>query len=257
MHDSSLHRALVSDHNRPRIVVMPQDFPGLPGIAFTQKIRTGFSFVPRETSIILMMSAPTRALLESARRAGVDEVVAFPFTTTALLTRIRSVIDRPRPFVDCAAYVGPCRRRLMVQDYKGPLRRSEDPEAPAISAEWQTESNRSAARRCVQKMAEYRNLLPAADCERLREVYRSVMSPETRERQETDEQLGEAARLIGCQLSALPPGDKPAASLLTRQVDLLHQLVFAAASLPSDVRAQIVGAVRLEGTTAAGVCEPP
>jgi hypothetical protein len=36
------------------------------------------------------------------------------------------VIETPRPFVDCSAYVGPCRRRKNPADYYGPKRRDLD-----------------------------------------------------------------------------------------------------------------------------------
>ncbi|MBK8840704.1 MAG: hypothetical protein IPO30_19045 [Hyphomonadaceae bacterium] len=95
---------------------MTANFPGLSGLSFASQIRNGYNFVPRETSIILTTEAPTRSFLEAARTVGVDEIVAIPFTTQTLMARVRSVIERPRPFVDCPTYVGPCRRRLMLQD---------------------------------------------------------------------------------------------------------------------------------------------
>ena len=136
-------RALVDQH-RPSIIFMSA-FPDLSGLAFTKQIRAGYNFVPRETSIILLTNAPTRTFLEGARAVGVDEIIAVPFTTQTLMARLKSVLDRPRPFVDCPTYVGPCRRRVMLQDYKGPLRRAADPAAAAPSGPlWSMEGNRSA-----------------------------------------------------------------------------------------------------------------
>ncbi|MFM9935038.1 MAG: response regulator, partial [Novosphingobium sp.] len=146
--------------SRPGIVIMPAAFPELSGLAFTRRIRNGYNFVPREMSIILTTSAPTKSFLEATREIGVDEVVVLPFTAQSLLTRIRSVIERPRPFVDCAVYVGPCRRRRMLQDYTGPKRRMEDPvEETNAGLLWEGETNRAAVRLCVQKISEFGALL--------------------------------------------------------------------------------------------------
>ena len=58
--------------NRPGIVIMPAAFPELSGLAFTRRIRNGYNFVPREMSIILTTSAPTKSFLEATREIGVD-----------------------------------------------------------------------------------------------------------------------------------------------------------------------------------------
>jgi len=210
---------------RPRIVVMAADFPGVSGLSFARLIRTGLNFVPRETSVILTTSSPTRSFLEAARQIGVDEIVAVPFTTQTLMARIRSVVERPRPFIDCPTYVGPCRRRVMLQDYKGPLRRSADPEKEVQPGPlWSTESNRAAVRLCVQKMSEYRKDLAPEHYNMLREVYHSIMRLETRSEQEQDEALGEAARSFGCHLSAIGSGLAPDPDLLGRHIEALHAL---------------------------------
>ncbi|MEQ1783179.1 MAG: response regulator [Hyphomonadaceae bacterium] len=217
-------RNLVDQH-RPRIVVMAADFPGVSGLDFAKQIRGGYNFVPRETSIILTTSAPTKSLLEAARTVGVDEVVAVPFTTQALTARIRSVIDRPRPFVDCSTYVGPCRRRVMLQHYKGPLRRAQDPtEAPDVNALWSAEGNRAAVRLCVQKMSEYRSRLEAEQQDKLREVYLSVMKLETRVEQDADAVLGDAARSFGRYFSTLSAGQWPDLDILNTHIEALHSL---------------------------------
>lgn len=217
-------RNLVDQH-RPRIVIMAADFPGLSGLTFAKQIRSGYNFVPRETSIILTTSAPTRSFLEAARTVGVDEVVAVPFTTQALIVRIRSVIERPRPFVDCSTYVGPCRRRVMLQDYKGPLRRAEDPaQAAPAGPLWSAEGNRAAVRLCVQKMSEYRSRLEAEQHKKLREVYLSVMKLETRVDQDADAVLGDAARSFGRYASTLSTGQWPDLDVLNAHIDALHSL---------------------------------
>ena len=213
------------DQHRPRIIVMATDFPGVSGLDFAKQIRSGYNFVPRETSIILTTTAPTRSFLEAARVIGVDEVVAVPFTTHALIARIRSVIERPRPFVDCSSYVGPCRRRVMLQHYKGPLRRAEDPMvAPEPKALWSGEGNRSVVRLCVQKMSEYRSRLVPEQEEKLRQVYLSVMKLETRAEQDANVVLGDAARSFGSYFATLRLGRWPDLGILNAHIDVLHTL---------------------------------
>lgn len=217
-------RNLVDQH-RPRIVIMAANFPGVSGLTFAKQIRSGYNFVPRETSVILTTAAPTRSFLEAARAVGVDEVVAVPFTTQALMARTRSVIERPRPFVDCATYVGPCRRRVMLQDYRGPLRRAEDPaQAAPAGPLWSAEGNRAAVRLCVQKMSEYRSRLEAEQHNKLREVYLSVMKLETRVEQDADAALGDAARSFGRYFSTLSAGQWPDLDILNTHIEALHSL---------------------------------
>jgi two-component system, chemotaxis family, chemotaxis protein CheY len=235
-------RHLVS-HHRPRIIVMAANFPGAPGLSFAKQIRGGLNFVPRETSIILTTDAPTRSFLEAARTVGVDEIVAIPFTTRTLMARIASVVERPRPFVDCPVYVGPCRRRVMLQDYKGPRRRAAEPAAPAADAGplWSTESNRSAVRLCVQKMSEYRAQLAPEHFDKLRTVYVSIMRVETRSDQEHDDVLGEAAKSFGRYISTLSPGQSPDLGVLSEHIDAIHTLAHSAGISDPQRRALVAG----------------
>ena len=202
------------ENQRPRIVVLPALFPEISGLDFTQRIRGGLNFVPRETSIILTVEAPIKSFLDAAQAIGVDEIVALPFTAKSLLARISSAIERPRPFVDCPVYVGPCRRRRMLQDYRGAKRRAADVEpADPPGLLWESETNRAAVRLCVQKISESGVELVADDRRKLREVYQSVMQKETRASQMSDDALGDAARLLGTYFHALGPRDGKSADL--------------------------------------------
>lgn len=216
------------EEKRPSIVVLPAAFPEISGLDFTRHVRAGMNFVPRETSIILTVEAPTRSLLDAAQAIGVDEVVALPFTPKSFLERISSVIERPRPFVDCPAYVGPCRRRRMLQDYRGARRRAADVERadPPAGPLWESETNRAAVRLCVQKISESGVQLVADDRRKLREIYQSVMLRETRESQMNDEALGEAARSLGRYLQALDMRDGRRADpeVVSTHIDAMHTL---------------------------------
>ena len=241
---------MLVDQLRPKIVVMAADFPGLSGLDFTKLIRSGLNFVPRETSMILTTSTPTRSFLEAARAVGVDEVVAVPFTTQTLVARILSAVERPRPFVDCPTYVGPCRRRVMLQDYKGPLRRTVDPDkAVQPGPLWSTESNRAAVRLCVQKMSEYRKDLAPEHYSMLRQVYHSVTKLETQSDQEHDEALGDAARCFGSYMSSIGQGQSPDLDLLSHHIVAIHTLALGS-GLDGQQRFALVASLRQRGQAA-------
>ena len=178
--------------------------------------------MPREMSIILTVSAPTKSFLDAAQEVGVDELVVLPFTAQSLILRIRSVIERPRPFVDSISYVGPSRRRRMVDDYRGPLRRFVDPVEGA--ALWESESNRSAVRLCVQKISEFGSVLTTGDQHKLREIYNSAMQTETLASQMKDEALGAAARSLGRYIAAVGAAGTPDPEVISTHIDAMHSL---------------------------------
>jgi DNA-binding response OmpR family regulator len=61
--------------------------------------------------------------VRQARDAGVNEFLAKPVSVKAILSRLISVIEHPRPFVRTKSYFGPCRRRRGDNEYRGPERR--------------------------------------------------------------------------------------------------------------------------------------
>jgi CheY-like chemotaxis protein len=210
---------------QPRIVLMTAQFPGMSGLDFTRMIRAGHNFVPRELSIILSTIAPTKTFLDAAQEVGVDELVVMPFTAQSLIVRIRSVIERPRPFIDSVTYVGPSRRRRMVDDYKGPLRRFIDPTEDMVGAAlWEKESNRSAVRLCVQRISEFGSVLTPGDRRKLREIYNSAMQTETLASQTNDDALGNAARSLGRYIAAIGANGVPDAEVISTHVDAMHSL---------------------------------
>ena len=212
----------LTEQYQPRIILMAAQFPVLSGLEFTRTIREGLNFVPREMSIILTVSAPTKSFLDAAQEVGVDELVVLPFTAQSLILRIRSVIERPRPFVDSISYVGPSRRRRMVDDYRGPLRRFVDPVEGA--ALWESESNRSAVRLCVQKISEFGSVLTTGDQHKLREIYNSAMQTETLASQMKDEALGAAARSLGRYIAAVGAAGTPDPEVVSTHIDAMHSL---------------------------------
>ncbi len=77
-------------------------------------------FVP-----VIMLTGHTHIdHVRQARDAGVNEFLAKPVSVKAIMTRLISVIEHPRPYVRTKAYFGPCRRRRGADEYRGPERRA-------------------------------------------------------------------------------------------------------------------------------------
>jgi DNA-binding response OmpR family regulator len=64
---------------------------------------------PRLPIILLTGNTEAHYVL-TARDAGVNEYILKPFSAEQLVKRIRSIIERPRPFVEAPTYRGPERR---------------------------------------------------------------------------------------------------------------------------------------------------
>lgn len=113
------------DH-KPDIVLTDLSMKPIDGIEFTRKIRLGNDSPSPLVPIIMVTGHTEKARVMAARDAGVSEFLAKPITMQNLQSRLTEIIERPRPFVHCAAYFGPDRRRRKAEDYQGPWRRHDD-----------------------------------------------------------------------------------------------------------------------------------
>lgn len=96
------------------------------GVEFTTELRNAPNSTNPYLPIVMITGHSERARVIQARDSGVNEFVVKPLTARALLSRINSVIMRPRPFIRCRTYFGPDRRRSNVHTYNGPFRRNTD-----------------------------------------------------------------------------------------------------------------------------------
>lgn len=125
VHDGS--EALKVLHQYPAdIVIADYNMEPMNGIDFTRTLRTAENSTNPYMPVIMITghSEPSRVM--KARDAGVNEFVVKPLNATSLLSRLQSVIMHPRPFIRCATYLGPERRRRLRPDYQGPFRRASD-----------------------------------------------------------------------------------------------------------------------------------
>ena len=110
------------------IVLTDLEMAPMDGVAFVQAIRRSPSGRIQLTPVIMITGHATATKLTEARDAGVNEFMAKPIVARAVLERLKLIIDHPRPFIRCAGYFGPDRRRRRPNvGYRGPWRRNTDP----------------------------------------------------------------------------------------------------------------------------------
>jgi len=111
--------------SNPDVVILDWQMAGMTGLEFVRLVRNS----PRSPNVfvpVIMLTGHTHIdHVREARDAGVNEFLAKPVSVKAILSRLMSVIDHPRPYIRNQTYFGPCRRRRAVTAYHGPERRAE------------------------------------------------------------------------------------------------------------------------------------
>ncbi len=120
------HAWAIARETNPDVVFVDWMLEGMNGLEFVRMMRTSPAspnpFVP-----IIMLTGYTQIdHVIQARDAGVNEFLAKPVSVKAILSRLISVIEHPRPYVRTKVYFGPCRRRHLRDEYRGPERRIND-----------------------------------------------------------------------------------------------------------------------------------
>jgi CheY-like chemotaxis protein len=112
------------------LLITDFEMPGMSGTEIARAVRKDArSAVPTtnfQIPILMITGNVTRERLNEARDAGVDEILAKPFTVLGVADRLNSLVNKRREFINCEAYVGPCRRRSSKTAYSGPMRRDAD-----------------------------------------------------------------------------------------------------------------------------------
>jgi DNA-binding response OmpR family regulator len=108
------------------IVLTDWLMPGGSGEELIKWVRTRETEEIRFLPIIVVSGYTTKTLTHKTRDIGVNEILVKPVSGKLLASRICSVIDNPRPFIQTQNYFGPDRRRQDVPiDYDD--RRSKHP----------------------------------------------------------------------------------------------------------------------------------
>lgn len=100
---------------------MPHD-----GIRVLRAVRRSPQSPNFRLPVIVMTAQADKPTIMMVRDAGATEIISKPLTLEKICSRVKAVFARPRPFVVCDAYIGPCRRRASGEGYFGPLRRGTD-----------------------------------------------------------------------------------------------------------------------------------
>jgi len=105
------------------IVITDYEMQPLTGIEFVDLVRTSRKSPNPYVPVIMVTAFSDKERVTKARDHGVTEFLSKPFTVGNLLTRISTIIEKPRPFIKTADYFGPDRRRHDDESYAGPERR--------------------------------------------------------------------------------------------------------------------------------------
>lgn len=108
------------------IVLTDWLMPGGSGAELIQWIRNHEATDIRFLPIVVISGYTTEKLTYKTRDMGINELLVKPISGKLLASRICSVIDTPRPFIQTQDYFGPDRRRQDM-DFPGEDRRSQDP----------------------------------------------------------------------------------------------------------------------------------
>ncbi len=118
----------------PDVVILDWMMEGLTGIDVARMVRTSPQ-TPNPFVPIIMLTGYTQVdHVRQARDAGVNEFLAKPVSVKAVMSRLVSVIEHPRPYVRTKGYFGPCRRRRGKEEYRGPERRTTPTETVVTDA---------------------------------------------------------------------------------------------------------------------------
>ena len=127
--------------NKFDLILMDVHLPVLGGGELVTKIRHCKENLAPTLPILAYSATITPQMLRDLRDAGVNEILAKPFSAGILAKRLRMALESGRPWVDTPTYVGPCRRHKRTSPYIGPLRRSSDqvqdtmfPDGPEVTA---------------------------------------------------------------------------------------------------------------------------
>jgi len=111
------------------VLIINDALDSMDGVALTRKLRASLDCQNRHIPIIMMSAAPDAKRIADARDAGVTEFLRKPFAASHLQTRLTSIENNPRGFIEAGQYKGPDRRRRVID--VGDERRERDTESKA------------------------------------------------------------------------------------------------------------------------------
>lgn len=107
------------------LAIVDFKLPVLDGLEFTEMVRKSPDSANPFLPIIMVSAYAERSRIIAARDAGVNEFCAKPINAQTLFSRLQSVVNKPRAFINSPDYFGPDRRRRDDPHYRGPERRAD------------------------------------------------------------------------------------------------------------------------------------
>jgi CheY-like chemotaxis protein len=208
----------------PDIILIEWMESDVDGLDFVRRVRMSPETPNRAAAMFMLTKRGAQTDVESARKAGIDGYMIKPISALALQQRLATVVLNPQPFIQTAAYTGPCRRRRGGDKYNGPLRRLNDP-APIAADEAESELKAQLARSRVAALEMCaRGLLPG-DADAARAVFKAVQ-----DLQEVAEHIGDGNLSFGSRemmryLQAQGATERLEPEVVRTHVAALHQLV--------------------------------
>ncbi|MEQ8602430.1 MAG: response regulator [Marivibrio sp.] len=102
--------------NEVDIVISDWMTEPMDGLDFVRRLRACGGGGDPTVPIIMLTGHTERHRIVEARDAGVTEFLAKPATARGVSSRIRSIVEAPRPFVRLGRYAGPDRRRRAANE---------------------------------------------------------------------------------------------------------------------------------------------
>jgi len=95
-------------------------------LEWVRSLRRAADHSLRKAPVLIISSQLTAAQAERFRHAGANAIIAKPVSTATLTGVVKKVLAKPRPFIESAVYVGPCRRAGIVTAGPDKRRRQSD-----------------------------------------------------------------------------------------------------------------------------------
>ena len=116
-------------HFAADIIILDWNMDPLDGLDLTRMVRQPADSANPFVPIIMLTGHTEMKRVIEARDSGINEFLAKPVSAKRLYERIKSVIEKPRSFIEVkgmTAYFGPDRRRRPMPGYKGLERRKDE-----------------------------------------------------------------------------------------------------------------------------------
>lgn len=111
---------------RSTFLIVAQQMIPMDGLTLVQKLRDPNLTPAPGIPIIFCSGQLHREFLTKIHHAGVNEAIAKPVNARAVYRCIAAVLEKPRPVITLANYIGPERRFIAVPRDKEEDRRSSD-----------------------------------------------------------------------------------------------------------------------------------